>query len=207
MDWSTARIISDSAQLIGQIEISDEVAIGPFTVIGFDPSPSRERFHRSEILPPVNQTVVIGKGVTIGANCIIERGAVIGDNCYIDHGSFIGSDTVLGEATFVRYRAQIHRRVNIGPESIVGGFVCNDTQIGRNCDFFGSCVHHYIGIPRGTVEPAPRIGNNAFVGFNAVVAGPVVVPDRAIIRAGAIVSPRTLNELAFQAEEDDTLVP
>ena len=131
--------------------------------------------------------VLIGRDVTIGAHCVIEAGVVIGDGCYIDHGCFVGAGTSLDAGVHLRYRAQVYRRVSIGGRSIVGGFVCNDTVLGDDCDFFGACVHDYISVPRGAVEPAPRLGDRVFVGFNAVIVGDVWLPDGTLVPAGDVV--------------------
>jgi UDP-3-O-[3-hydroxymyristoyl] glucosamine N-acyltransferase len=186
--WPLEPGVSDHVRMVERVHLGQEVSIGPFTVIGFDPTALRARFHRRPLSCASRPDVQIGDGVTIGAHCVIEAGVVIHDNCYIDHGSFVGADSVLEEGTFVRYRAQIHRRVRIGPRTIVGGFVCNDVTMGADCDFFGMCVHRYIGVGRGAIEAAPRLGDRVFVGFNAVVAGAVVLADDAIVKAGVVIS-------------------
>jgi UDP-3-O-[3-hydroxymyristoyl] glucosamine N-acyltransferase len=185
----------ETATVLCEVEAGEHLSVGPYSVIGYDPSRLRGRFHGRDLQMATNARVIIGDNVTIGSHCVIEAGARIGNNCYIDHGSFVGADTTLSDDVMLRYRAQVHRRIIIGAGSIVGGFLCNDTILGAECDIFGSCVHNYIGVPRGTRELAPRLGRNVFVGFNAVVVGDVTLADNAVVRAGLLVTPDAVNPL------------
>lgn len=188
MIWTKDQQVSPHAEIIGEVKLGRDTEIGAFSVVGFDPSRSRSRFHAKSLNIPKELSVSIGNNVTIGSHCVIETGVTIADGCYIDHGCFIGADTKLEEGVFLRYRAEVYRRVALGARSIVGGFICNDVVLGEECDFFGTCVHNYIGAARGMIEPSPNIGNRVFVGFNAVIVGPVTIPDNAVIKAGTVVS-------------------
>jgi carbonic anhydrase/acetyltransferase-like protein (isoleucine patch superfamily) len=179
--------VSDQATILAEVHGAEDLSVGPYSVIGFDPGPSRSRFHGRTLNIAEIPTVTIGRNVTIGSHCVIEAGVTIGNDCYIDHGSFVGAGATLGQGVMLRYRAQVHRRVSIGSASIVGGFLCNDAVLGDACDFFGACVHNYVGVSRGTREQAPRLGNRVFVGFNAVIVGGVVLDDEAVVRAGVVV--------------------
>jgi UDP-3-O-[3-hydroxymyristoyl] glucosamine N-acyltransferase len=187
VDQRDDLVVSPLAEILPDVELGTDVAVGPFSVIGYNPASSRSRFHGRELVFSDSGTR-IGNRVTIGAHCVIERGAIIGDDCFIDHGSFVGAGTIIESGVFVRYRAQIYRRVRIGERSVVGGFICNDVIMGSGCDFFGICVHRYVGAERGAREPAPQLGRQVFVGFNAVIAGPVALPDETVVTAGAVVT-------------------
>ena len=58
-------------------------------------------------------------------------------------------------------------------------------RIGENCRVHPGVT---IGTAAGTEHSAPRIGNNAFIGPNAVILGPVEIGNDVAIGANAVVN-------------------
>ncbi len=128
----------------------------------------------------------------IGIESIICQGAEIGDGTYIDFGCFVG-DTKIGKNCTISYRAQIYNGIQIGDNSWIAGFVCDNTKIGYNTVFMGKTVHKYNFPPEklpvtDEVEPAPTIGDRVFIGMDAIIIGDVEIGDNARIGAGAVVT-------------------
>lgn len=89
-----------------------------------------------------------------------------------------------------RYGLEISYRVQIG-EGLYLGHPRNITVnvnsvIGRNCNLNKGCT---IGQEnRGARKGAPTLGNQVWVGINAVVVGKIVVGDDVLIAPGAYVN-------------------
>jgi serine acetyltransferase len=66
---------------------------------------------------------------------------------------------------------------------VVGGFVCNEAQIGARCLIQGSLVHARTS---PAPECCPTVEDDAMVGFNAVVIGGIVVAAGSVVAAGAV---------------------
>lgn len=179
----------------GEVEIGANVRIGPFCCIGSSYSDARREYYGTTGNGRIARPAVtrIGAGTFICPSVTIEKAAHIGSNCLIEHGAFIGESSRIGSHVFVRYGCQIYRNVEIGDNCIVSGFIANNTTIGNDVQFFGVCIHRYLGRKIGEPEPAPTICDNAFVGFDALIIGAVRIGTGAIIKAGAIVT-RTVND-------------
>lgn len=84
----------------------------------------------------------------------------------------------------IPYSARIGREFYIGH---FGGIVINsDAIIGDNCNISQGVT---IGVSgKGETRGVPRIGNNVFIGANAVVAGPIYIGDNSVIAANSLVT-------------------
>jgi acetyltransferase-like isoleucine patch superfamily enzyme len=160
--------------------------IGPHAVIGYDYEIARAQFYHVE-QKPVSRFVDIGSGVFVGSHAIISAGVSLGENTVVEHQCFVGENTNIGKRCFIRYGAQVFRRVIIGDDCVVGGFLCNDSQLENNVDFFGRTVHRYLGRTRTVPEAAPLIREGAFVGFDALLIGPIAIGRKAIVKARATI--------------------
>lgn len=86
----------------------------------------------------------------------------------------------------VRYSCEIPSRINIGqgfclPHPI-GVVINSQVSIGSDVTVLANVV---IG---KTEKGKPVIGNNVYIGTNAVIIGPVMIGDNAVIGAGAVVT-------------------
>ena len=95
--------------ILGEIQIGDNVQIGPKTVIwGRDHGISKGELIRNQ--PHVKKPIVIGNDVWIGANVTVLKGVNIGDGAVIGAGSIVTKDipeyaiAVGNPAKVIRYR-------------------------------------------------------------------------------------------------------
>ncbi len=83
----------------------------------------------------------------------------------------------------IPYSAQIGEKFYIGH---FGGIIINSNAlIGNNCNISQGVT---IGISgRGEGRGVPRIGNNVYIGVNAVIAGAIDIGDNVLIGANSLV--------------------
>jgi len=145
--------------------------------------------------------VVLGKGVSVGANCILKD-CVIGDNTEIKANSMIekstvGSDCSIGPYARLRPDSVMHN------DSHVGNFVeMKKTTLGE-----GSKANHltYLGdavigskvnVGAGTItcnydganKFVTTIKDGAFIGSNSALVAPVTVGINATVGAGSVLT-------------------
>ena len=80
--------------------------------------------------------------------------------------------------------------VDIGERFYIGHFgniiINSKVKIGDNCNISQGVT---IGISgRGEKRGVPTIGNNVYIGVNAVVAGPITIGDNCVIAANSLVT-------------------
>ncbi len=145
--------------------------------------------------------VVLGKGVTVGANSILKD-CVIGDNTEIKPNSMIERSTV-GESCSIGPFARIRPDSVLADDSHVGNFVeLKKASLGK-----GSKANHlsYIGdavvgqkvnIGAGTItcnydganKSVTTIKDGAFIGSNSALVAPVTIGVNATIGAGSVLT-------------------
>lgn len=89
----------------------------------------------------------------------------LGYNCSVSYR------TKIGRGTFFNHGGM---GVLINPESIIG----DDCKIGNNVSIIG----------QGPYKECPRIGNRVYIGPGAVIQGPVIIEDGAVIAPNAVVN-------------------
>lgn len=133
-----------------------------------------------------------GKGVHIGEYCILGRGVILEDGVIVDHQVIIEQDCRIGERTLVCYRAQVCAESTIGSGCVVGGFVGERSSIGDRVRIFGALVHNH-GRPAGgwddedQAATGPKVEDEAFIAFGAVIVGAVSIGRKAYVGANAVV--------------------
>jgi acetyltransferase-like isoleucine patch superfamily enzyme len=129
----------------------------------------------------VGQFSVIGQGVTIGANSLVE------DYVGIQAGSEIG------ERVVVASRSWLGIAVTVGDDSVIRGHVGDSARIGTHCRIAGDLIHRQLdpSLPwddEASEEPAPIVGDGAFVGWRAIIIGGVNIGAGAYVCAGALIT-------------------
>jgi bifunctional UDP-N-acetylglucosamine pyrophosphorylase/glucosamine-1-phosphate N-acetyltransferase len=149
--------------LEGEIEIGDNVEIGPNCVI----SDSR-----------------IGSGVKILANCVIEN-AVVGADSKVGPFARLRPETQLAESTHIGNFVEI-KKAQIGQGSKVNHLsYVGDSIVGRNVNIgAGTITCNYDGANKHLTE----IGDDVFVGSDTQLVAPVKVGDGATIGAGSTIT-------------------
>jgi len=142
-----------------QAEIGSSVTIGPFCV--------------------VEENVVLGDGCQLGSHVVVKRGTILGADNYVGDAAILGGvpqhiqagenngHLVLGRENTVREFATIHRALNSSDK----------TTIGNNCLIM-------VGVH---LAHDCHVGNHAILVNNVMLAGHVVVEDRAYLGGGAAV--------------------
>lgn len=135
----------------------------------------------------------IGPHTYIGYYAVVGEGSTLGEGVIVDDNCAIESDVIVGPRSLVIYRSQICNEARVGSRCVIGGFVAERVVVGDGVRLFGKVVHSQRDptpgwdAPEATEESA-IVEEEAFVGFDALVAGKVVVGSRAYVCAGAIVT-------------------
>lgn len=155
--------------------------------------------------------VVLGDGVSIGANCIIKN-ARIGPGCRIEANSIIDNSHIEARCTIGPF-ARLRPGSYLQSEAKIGNFV----EIKKSVIGQGSKVNHlsYIGdcemgsgvnIGAGTItcnydgvnKYKTTIGDDCFVGSNTALVAPVTLAENTSVGAGSTITKNTEpNELAI----------
>lgn len=116
--------ISDTAVIIGNVTIADNVFIGPNAVLRADEPGSSITVHRgSNVQDNVvvhslsHSDVLIGKNTSLAHGCIVHGPCRIGEGCFIGFGAVV-FDCDIGKDTLVLHRSVV-RGVNISPGRMV----------------------------------------------------------------------------------------
>lgn len=140
---------------------------------------------------PTKKTVAIGASVFVGGFVTIYEGTSLEEGVRIADYCQIGPHSHIGERSSLCYSAQLGDNVTIGPDCVIGGFVCDDAVIEQGCRIFGDLVHEQSQPHRdwwAVDEAAPRILANSVVGRGAIIIGGVSVGPNAYVAAGAVVT-------------------
>ncbi len=145
--------------------------------------------------------VVLGDGVTIGANCVIKdaevgSGTKILAGCHIE-GAEIGRAVTIGPIARIRPGSRMDDGVKIGNfvetknATIGAGTKANhlayigDAEIGRDCNIgAGTIFCNYDGANKHKTS----LGDNVFVGSNCVLVAPLTLESDSFVAAGSAVS-------------------
>ena len=146
-DIHPSSIVSKKAKL------SDDIKIGPFSIIG--------------------DCVKIGPQVKIGAHCLIEGNTTIGSNCEIFSGAVIGS-----RPQDLKYKGE-KSFLEIGDNNIIREFCTfnlgteegGKTVVGNNNLFMA-----YSHVAHDCV-----VGNDCVIANNGTLAGHVTIEDMAVV--------------------------
>lgn len=171
---------------------------------------------------PLSTSLFIGQGVHTRRNTKIQGEVMLAD------------DTIIGEGSHLRGNPII---IGKGTNLVRNNTVVGDVTIGRYCAIapgvtFQAHNHHIskpgmqhrlynktIGIPLGTPDDGPiKIGNDVWIGRDAIILPDVTIGDGAVVGAGSIVTqdvdpyavvagvPASLIKWRFQKEIRDYLL-
>jgi bifunctional UDP-N-acetylglucosamine pyrophosphorylase/glucosamine-1-phosphate N-acetyltransferase len=144
--------------------------------------------------------VVLGDGVSIGANCVIRdaeigAGAVLHPFTHVE-GAKVGAGALVGPFARLRPGAELGREVHIGNfvevknSTLADGAKANhlaylgDATVGPRVNYgAGSITANYDGANKHRTV----IGADAHIGSNCVLVAPVTIGDGATIGAGSTI--------------------
>ncbi len=172
------------------------------------PLPSGEHTHASAI---VEDGVVRGRDVWIGAGCIVREGAALGDGAVLLPGAYVGKGAQIGPRTLLHPRATVLDEcvvgsdcvlnagcvigadgfgfVRVGEEHIkipqIGNVVLGDRVEVGACAAIDRAVTGSTTIGSGTkIDNLVQIGHNVQIGENCVLCGQVGIAGSAKIGRG-----------------------
>jgi len=153
---------------------------------------------------------IAGKNVRIGANVTIEPNVTIYDNCFIDDGSYIGAGCVLGgrgfevrsvagERKYIPHAGGIAIGKNVDifvNTAVVRAVFKGATIIGDGCKVdnlvhiaHGAVIGKDVNLVAGSsVGGTTRVGDNSWVGPNAVLSNSIVVGEGCWVALGSVVA-------------------
>jgi len=122
------------------------------------------------------QSTHIGDGTRIWQGCVVLRGARIGTNCNVCAHVFIENDVVVGDNVTIKGGVQLWDGIRLGNDVFVG------PSVAFTNDLFPRSKQHQARV----VETV--VGAGASIGANATILAGVVLGERAMIGAGAVVT-------------------
>ena len=122
--------------------------------------------------------VFVGEGAEIHPDAVITGPAVVGDNCIIDAGARLREYSVLGTGVRMRPDGELQRSV-VHDNAFLGESVkLRGTVVGRAAD-----LRRNVRCEEGVV-----LGDEVFVGEDAVISGDVKVYPFKTVEAGAVIN-------------------
>lgn len=162
--------------------------IAPTAVIG---NPFRPLLDGREV--QVDRATEIGAGVWIGHFTTVGQGVMIGAGSVLEEYVAIQARSEIGSRVVVASRSYIGIGATVGDDCVIKGHVGDNSRVGAGCRIAGDLIHRQLdpSIPwddPDAEEPAPVVGDGAFVGWRALVVGGVNIGERAYICAGALIT-------------------
>lgn len=174
-------------------EISDDVEIFPGAIIGKKP----KKMISLARTPQFKNTVIVGKGSSIGVNAVVYYDVQIGSNTLIGDGANIREQSVIGNSSLIGRYVTINYNVKIGHNTKLMSYV----NISGNCEI-GNNV--FIGV--GVIAPndnkiskreynqnvnSANIEDDVSIGSGAVILPNLNIGKGSLIGAGAVVTKNT----------------
>jgi UDP-N-acetylglucosamine acyltransferase len=159
--------IHPTAIIHEDVELADDVRVGPFSII--------------------NEGAQIGGGTQIGSHVLIDSKTVLGKNCQIHHGvvlgtlpqdlKFKGEDTfvAIGDGTVIREYATINRGTEYRGKTVVG----------KNCFImiYAHLAHDCLLGDHVILANSVNVGGHVEIGDWAIIGG--IVPVHQFVKIGA----------------------
>jgi mannose-1-phosphate guanylyltransferase/phosphomannomutase len=127
---------------------------------------------------PLRPGVWLGKGAAVDPSAEVRGPAIIGDNCHIGADTVIGSYCVLGANVRIGDNTSLERTVVHDNGFLGAGVRLDGCVLGRSCD-----LRQGVRCEEGVV-----LGDETFVGAQAVLKSGVKVYPFKTVEAGAIVN-------------------
>lgn len=122
--------------------------------------------------------VYVGEGAEINPAAELGGPCVVGDNCFVDAGVRLGEYAVLGTGVRMRANGEVERSV-----------IHENAYLGEGVRMRGTVVGRASDLRRGArCEEGVVLGDEVFVGENAVLSTDVKVYPFKTIEAGAVVN-------------------
>lgn len=200
------KIIHETV-ICGSGNFSDDIFIGPYTVIGNNCHIGQNSYLESFV--SIGDNVKIGNNVKIHSNVTIESDVVIGNNCEIFSGAIIGSDgfgyAIDENSSWIKIpqigSVIVGNNVDIGSNTTIdrgsldntviedGVKIDNQVQIGHNCRIGkNTIIAGCAGIAGSTI-----IGKNCMIGGASMIKGHINISDNTTISGGSTIA-KSIND-------------
>lgn len=141
----------------------------------------------------VDRRTSIAAGVWIGQYALVGQGVTIGADSIIDDFVNVQARAEIGSRVLVTGRSSIGIGATVGDDSVIKGHIGDCSRIGTSCRIAGDLIHRQLdpSIPwddPAADEPAPVVGDGAFVGWRAVIVGGVNIGPAAYVCTGALIT-------------------
>ncbi len=132
---SDTAYVSESAVIIGNVEIKEDVYIAPHTTIRAD-EPGSEiiigsgcNIQDNVVIHALGgSAVVVGKNTSLAHGCIVHGPCTLGDNCFIGFGSVV-FNCALGDECVILHKTLV-KDVKIPARRLIGdGAIVNKQRI------------------------------------------------------------------------------
>jgi acetyltransferase-like isoleucine patch superfamily enzyme len=162
--------------------------VAPTAIVG---NPFRPLLDGRELR--VDRATEIGAGVWIGDFTTVGQGVRIGAGSILEEYVAIQPLSEIGSRVVVTNRSRIGIGVTVGDDCVIRGHVGDYSWVGAGCRIAGDLIHRQLdpSIPWDdptAEEPAPVVGDGAFVGWRALVVGGVNIGVGAYVCAGALIT-------------------
>jgi mannose-1-phosphate guanylyltransferase / phosphomannomutase len=127
---------------------------------------------------PLRPGVWLGKDASVDPTATVRGPAIIGDNCHIGANTVVGGYCVLGANVRIGDNSTLERTVIHDNGFLASGVRLDGTVLGRSCD-----LRQGVRCEEGVV-----LGDETFVGAQAVLTSGVKVYPFKTVEAGAIVN-------------------
>ena len=122
--------------------------------------------------------VFVGEGAEVHRDAVLQGPCVVGDNCFVDAGATLRQYAVLGTGVRLRSGGELERTV-VHENAYLGESVkLRGTVVGRASD-----LRRFVRCEEGVV-----LGDEVFIGENAVITSNVKVYPFKTVEAGAVVN-------------------
>lgn len=135
----------------------------------------------------VSANTIIGKNCILRSGTVVYSGTEIGDRLDCGHNVVIRENCKVGNDVYILPGTQIHALVKIGNNVRLFGFLSNRSVVEDDATMLGTMAHKYR-IKRGAVEIAPIVKRGATVGMGAILIGGVTIGENAFVGANAVVT-------------------
>lgn len=162
---AVSAFIAPSADLIGDVEVSEDASIWFQTVLRGDIEPIRvganSNIQDGSVLHTVEGSpAIVGDWVTVGHRAVIH-GCTIEDHCLIGMGAIILSGVRVGEGSIIAAGALVPENTIVPPRSLYMGVPARFRRELKDVDriFIDAHAQHYLDYKRTYQGPGSSRGN------------------------------------------------
>ncbi|MFN4200999.1 acetyltransferase [Fervidobacterium riparium] len=195
-------VIGDNAVIGHNVVIRKDTVIGEGCVVADNTVLGKKPFKASasattdeKELPPL----LLGKYVTVGANCVIYRGATLGDFVFVGDLASIREDVEIGEYTIIGRGVAVENKTKIGKYVKIetNAYITAISTIEDYC-FVAPGVtftnDNFLGRTeeRKKYFKGPTLRKGARIGANSTILPGIEIAEDTLVAAGSVLTRNTV---------------